>query len=385
MIYLDNAATSWPKAPGVAAAMTAAVEQAAGNPGRGAHRLALAAGRTVERTRLGLAQLLGVKDPSRVVFTANTTTALNLALKGLIRGGDHVVTTSMEHNSVTRPLHALAQRLGVRVDKAPAGPDGRVRAADMIALIKPTTRLVVMTHASNVCGALQPVAEVGAACRRLGVPLLVDAAQTVGTFPVLVEELGADLLAFPGHKGLLGPTGTGGLYIAPGIDLATSIEGGTGTVSESPEQPSQCPDRYEAGTVNVVGLAGLGAAVEYLAARGLADLRQHEQALADRLRRGIAAMDGVSLVGPQPDAAVEDAPVVSAVVTGRDSGEVALVLDRKYDIAVRSGLHCSPDAHRTLGTLESGTIRFSIGPFNTADEIDAVLAALRNIAAGETI
>lgn len=379
MIYLDNAATSWPKAPGVAAAMTDFIAHDAGNPGRGAHRLALAAGRTVERTRAQLAAFFGIRDPSRVVFTANATAALNLAIKGLLKPGDRVVTTSMEHNAVVRPLHALAVRHGVQVEKVMAGPDGRVSPAALIDRITPQTRLVVMTHASNVCGALQPVAEVGAACRRLGVPLLVDAAQTAGLFPISVSELGISLLAFPGHKGLLGPTGTGGLYVAPELELEPAVEGGTGTQSELPEQPRHCPERYEAGTVNTVGLAGLAAGLTYIAERGLQTLREHELYLADRLRRGLAALAGVRLVGADPDAAAADAPVVSVVVEGHDSGEVAALLDRDYGIAVRSGLHCAPDAHRTLGTLESGTIRFSPGPFNTIEDIDAAVVAMREI------
>jgi len=379
MIYLDNAATSWPKAPGVAAAMTDFIAHDAGNPGRGAHRLALAAGRTVERTRAQLAAFFGISDPSRVVFTANATAALNLAIKGLLKPGDRVVTTSMEHNAVVRPLHALAVRHGVRVEKVMAGPDGRVSPGALINRITPQTRLVIMTHASNVCGALQPVAEVGAACRRLGVPLLVDAAQTAGLFPISVRELGISLLAFPGHKGLLGPTGTGGLYVAPELELEPAVEGGTGTQSELPEQPRHCPERYEAGTVNTVGLAGLAAGLAYIAERGLQTLRDHELYLADRLRRGLVALAGVRLVGADPDAAAADAPVVSVVVEGHDSGEVAALLDRDYGIAVRSGLHCAPDAHRTLGTLESGTIRFSPGPFNTIEDIDAAVVAMREI------
>lgn len=385
MIYLDNAATSWPKAPGVADAMKVFIDQSAGNPGRGVHRMALAAARSVESTRAKLAALFGVHDPARVVLTANTTAALNLGIKGILRDGDHVVTTAMEHNSVTRPLHALTRRRGIRVDKVAAGSDGRVRAQDMLARITPQTRLVIMTHASNVCGALQPVAEIGAACRRLGIPLMVDAAQTAGLFPISVSELGISLLAFPGHKGLLGPTGTGGLYIAPEVDLEPALEGGTGTLSESPEQPAQCPERYEAGTVNTVGTAGLSAALDYIAECGQDSIRRHELDLADCLRRGLGAVPGVRLIGADPDAAVGDAPVVAIDVPGRDNGEVALILDRHYGIAVRPGLHCAPDAHRSLGTLVTGAVRLSVGPINTADDIETAVAALRSIAEGEGI
>lgn len=382
MIYLDNAATSWPKAPGVGPAMADFITGAAGNPGRGAHRLALAAARVVETARERLADLFGIADPARLVFTSNTTAALNLALKGLVGVGDHVVTTSMEHNAVVRPLHALTIQRGARVTKVAAGPDGRVAAPDLIAAIRPDTKLVVMTHASNVCGALQPIAAVGAACRARGVPLLVDAAQTAGLFQLDVTALGISLLAFPGHKGLLGPTGTAGLYVAPGIDLPTLTEGGTGTYSESPDQPSGWPERHEAGTLNTVGLAGLLAALDFVAERGIDALRVHEQALADRLRCGLTEIAGVSLLGATPAAAAADAPVLAFVVDGRDGGEIAVQLDQQYGIAVRSGLHCAPDAHRTLGTLASGAVRLSPGPFNTAAEIEQTLAAIAGLVSG---
>jgi cysteine desulfurase family protein len=382
MIYLDNAATSWPKAPGVGPAMADFIQNSAGNPGRGVHRLALAAARTVETTRSRLAARFGIVDPARLVFTTSTTAGLNLALKGLIGENDHVLTTTMEHNAVTRPLHALAKQHHARVEKVSAGPDGHVAADDLIARIRPDTRLVVMAHASNVCGALQPVAEIGAACRRFGVPLLVDAAQTAGLFPIDVAAMGISMLAFPGHKSLLGPTGTGGLYVAPGIDLAPAMEGGTGTQSESPEQPSGWPERHEAGTVNTVGLAGLLAALDFLDERGTDALRAHELHLASRLRHGLAALPGVRLLGAAPEAAETDAPVVAFVIDELDGGDVAVLLDRDYEIASRPGLHCAPDAHRTLGSLASGAVRFSPGPFNTDEDIDQALAAVAAIARG---
>jgi cysteine desulfurase family protein len=382
MIYLDNAATSWPKAPGVGPAMADFIQNSAGNPGRGVHRLALAAARTVETTRSRLAARFGIADPARLVFTTSTTAGINLALKGLIGENDHVLTTTMEHNAVTRPLHALAKQRGARVEKVSARPDGHVEAEDLITRIRPDTRLVVMAHASNVCGALQPVAEIGAACRRLGVPLLVDAAQTAGLFPIDVAAMGISMLAFPGHKSLLGPTGTGGLYVAPGIDLAPAMEGGTGTQSESPEQPSGWPERHEAGTVNTVGLAGLLAALDFLDERGTDALRAHELHLASRLRHGLAALPGVRLLGAAPEAAETDAPVLAFVIDGLDGGDIAVLLDRDYEIAARPGLHCAPDAHRTLGSLASGAVRLSPGPFNTDEDIDQTLAAVAAIARG---
>jgi cysteine desulfurase family protein len=358
------------------------IQNSAGNPGRGVHRLALAAARTVETTRSRLAARFGIVDPARLVFTTSTTAGLNLALKGLVGENDHVLTTTMEHNAVTRPLHALAKQRHARVEKVSVSPDGHVAAEDLIARITPETRLVVMAHASNVCGALQPIAEIGAACQRLGVPLLVDAAQTAGLFPIDVAAMGISMLAFPGHKSLLGPTGTGGLYVAPGIDLAPAMEGGTGTQSESPEQPSGWPERHEAGTVNTVGCAGLLAALDFLDERGIDSLRGHELHLASRLRHGLAALPGVRLLGAAPEAAEADAPVLAFVIDGLDGGDVAVLLDRDYEIASRPGLHCAPDAHRTLGSLASGAVRLSPGPFNTDEDIDQTLAAVAAIVRG---
>ncbi|MBC7222839.1 MAG: aminotransferase class V-fold PLP-dependent enzyme [Anaerolineae bacterium] len=377
MIYLDNAATSWPKAPGVAEAMARFLQEEAGNPGRSGHRLARAAAHRVEAARRALARLLGVSPPERIVFTLNTTDALNLALKGLLRPGDHVITSSVEHNSVTRPLRALADE-GVQVTKVPCFGDGTVDVEALSRAFRPNSRLVVLTHASNVTGAIQPVAEVARLAHEAGAWFLVDGAQTVGALPIRVADLGADLLAFPGHKGLLGPTGTGGLYVGPGVELRPSREGGTGTASEMETQPPDLPHRLESGTPNTVGLAGLGAALEYVEARGVEDIRQHEMALVQALREGLREVPGLRLYGPEEPE--HSAGAVSFTLPGLEPAEVAAILDATFDVAVRPGLHCSPDAHRTLGTFPLGTVRLSVGPFNTLDEVHEAVACVAQIA-----
>ncbi|MGQ9583792.1 MAG: aminotransferase class V-fold PLP-dependent enzyme [Anaerolineae bacterium] len=377
MIYLDNAATSWPKAPGVAEAMARFLQEEAGNPGRSGHRLARAASARVQATRQALARLLGVSEPERVVFTLNATDALNLALKGLLRPGDRVITSRMEHNSMTRPLRAL-QAAGVEVVKVPCFSDGLVEAEAVAQALRRPTRLLAITHASNVAGTIQPVAELARLAHEAGAWVLVDGAQTVGALPLQVEELGADLLAFSGHKGLLGPTGTGGLYVGPGIELRPVREGGTGTHSESDAQPEELPHRLESGTPNTVGLAGLGAALDYLERRGLEAIREHERRLVEVLRDGLGKIPGLTLYGPRDPRS--QAGVVSFTLEGWSPTEVAAILDASFDVAVRPGLHCAPDAHRTLGTFPAGTVRLSPGPFNTVDEMDQVVGFVERIA-----
>jgi cysteine desulfurase/selenocysteine lyase len=378
-MYLDNAATSFPKPESVYQTMDRFLRESGANPGRAAHRLAIAAAATVARTRQQLARFFNAPSPERVVFTANATEALNLALKGTLQPGDHVVTTTMEHNSVVRPLRALEER-GVQVAFVAASSTGEVDPDDLAAAFTPATRLVAITHASNVTGALLPIAEAGRLCRERGVLLLVDAAQTAGAFPLDVRALGIDLLAFPGHKALLGPPGTGGLIGGPGIRLTPLREGGTGSQSESERQPGEWPGGLEAGTLNTVGIAGLGAGLRYIEETGRERLRAHEQRLTDRLLQGLATIPGVRLYGPPTSA--ERAAVVSFNLEGWHPQEVAAALDSAFDIQCRAGLHCAPLAHRTLGTFPSGTVRFSPGPFNTETEIDAAVQAVRELVAG---
>ncbi len=377
MIYLDNAATSWPKPEKVYLAADEALRRG-GNPGRSGHKLSIAAGRSVEETRMLLARLFAIPRPEAIAFTLNTTDALNLALKGILKEGDHVVTSSMEHNSVARPLEALKSS-GVEVTKVATSPLSGVDIQDVRASIKENTKLMVFTHVSNVTGTINPISDIGELCRERGILLLVDAAQSAGVIPIDVMEMDIDLLAFPGHKSLLGPAGTGGLYIRDGLVLNPIREGGTGSFSELLTQPEKIPDRYESGTLNAPGIAGLGAGVRFLLEQGVGTLREKESALANRLLEGISQISGITVFGP-PAGRLRTG-VVSLVVDGMEPTQTAAILDDAFDIAVRAGLHCAPDTHRMLGTLETGgTVRFSIGAFNTEEEIDLCLEALRSIA-----
>ena len=374
MIYMDNAATSHPKAPGVAAAVAACLESGTCSPGRGSHPLALAASRLLFEARSACAELLGVAEPERLIFTGNATEALNLVLLGSVPAGGLVACSSLEHNAVMRPLQHLQATRGVRVRVIPFDGCGRPDPAALGQVLEQRPDLMVLTAASNVTGALTPVADVAELCGRWGVPLCVDASQSVGhvALPVAVAAL-----CFSGHKGLLGPTGTGGVYLAPGFDPQPLLRGGTGSASGLEFQPEILPDRYEAGTPNLPGLAGLGTAVRFLAATGIQTIHARETALCDELLRGLLELPGVTIQGPGPGQA--RVPVLSITVADRDLGELALELDRRA-ICTRVGLHCAPAAHQSLGTLASGgTLRFSPGWFTRPDEIQATLSALEAI------
>jgi cysteine desulfurase family protein len=376
IIYLDNAATSWPKAPGVSAAMVRFLEEVGANPGRSGHRLSIEAGRIVDDAREALAQLFRAPDPLRVIFTANATEALNLALQGLLRPGDHVVTSSVEHNSVMRPLRAL-ESTGVALTVVPCAPDGTLDPARLEAAIGPTTRLIGITHASNVVGTLLPVAEAGRIARRRDLLLLVDAAADAGAFPIDVVEEQIDLLAFTGHKSLYGPMGTGGLVIGDRVDPARLRPlkwGGTGSRSDREEQPAFLPDCYESGTLNAVGLAGLAASVRWLLERGVEAIRERQVELVQHLIDGLSSIEGVTVHGTC-DARLQVAPV-SFTLRGISPSDAALRLDEEHGVLCRVGLHCAPAAHRTIGTFPAGTIRFAAGTFNTEAEIDAAIAAV---------
>ena len=377
MIYFDNAATSWPKPEAVPAAIRDSFAEAGGNPGRSGHRMSVAAARIVESAREALAGLFHASDPSRIVFAHNATHALNLALLGLLHRGDHVITSGIEHNSVMRPLRYL-ETLGVELTVVPCAPDGIPDPNDMRRAMRTHTRLVVTTHASNVIGTLTPVAALAAAAHERGVPCLVDASQTAGAIPIDVEESGVDLLAFTGHKGLLGPTGTGGLYIRESVAPAPLIRGGTGSESAHEIQPGFLPDAYESGTANVAGIAGLGAAARFLSEIGIEAVRAHEGRLVEQFLSGASEIPGIILYGPR-DAALR-CGLVSFNVAGATPSEIGLILDDSFGIMARTGLHCAPAAHRTLGTFPVGTVRFSFGWFNTADEVEEALGALRKIA-----
>ncbi len=384
MIYFDNAATSWPKPARVVEAMSYFVTEVGANPGRSAHHLSIEAGRIIYETREALARLFNVDDPLRIVFGLNATEALNLALYGILRRGDHVVTSSMEHNSVMRPLRALEEQAVVEVDVVPCSSEGFMDPADLEAALRPRTRMIVLNHASNVVGSLLPVAEAGEIARAHGVLLLVDAAQTAGAYPLDMEAMQIDLLAFTGHKALFGPQGTGGLCIGERVevdDLEPLKRGGTGSRSEREEQPPFLPDKCESGTPNTVGLAGLRAGVEFVLEHGVENIRLHEVKLTRRLIEGLLGIPGVIVYGGH-DAEMQTA-AVSFNVEGLSPSEVGLRLDEEYEIMSRVGLDCAPAAHRTIGTFPVGTVRFGLSYLNTVEELDAALTAVREIATGE--
>lgn len=379
-IYLDNAATSHPKPETVYQAVNEA-QRAGGSPGRGGHRLALAAGRRVLAAREALAALLGAPDASRVLFTSSCTDSLNLALKGLLCPGDHVVTTALEHNALRRPLGAL-ERQGISVTWLPGGSDGRVNPDAIRAALLPTTKLIAMAHASNVSGAIQPVAEIGELARQAGLCFLVDAAQTAGVLPIDMRQMGIHLLAAPGHKGLLGPQGTGILCVDPVVPLKPIREGGTGSRSSEQAQPEVFPEGFESGTLNLPGIAGLAAGVAFLQQEGVGRIRQLELGLTAQLVTGLSRIAGVTVYGPTNPA--HRAAVVSFGIEGIDPGEVEELLDERFGVIGRAGLHCNPGCHAHLGTLAGGgAMRLSPGLFTTetdiADAVRAVaaLAALR--------
>ncbi len=380
MIYLDHAATSWPKPPEVLAAMHNFLERAGGNPGRSGHRLSIEAGRVVYDTREALADFFGVHDPLRVIFTPNATYGLNLAIRGLVQPGDRVVTGSLEHNAVMRPLRAQEQR-GVQVEIVAADSQGMLSPEGFRFALRGKTRLVIINHASNVTGSIAPLVEIAALAHEAGALLLVDAAQTAGVLPIDVSALGIDLLAFTGHKGLQGPPGTGGLVLADSFDsnlLDPLVRGGTGSRSEYEIQPDDLPDRYESGTPNGVGIAGLGAGLNWLKERGVASLREHEKTLATRLREGLSSIPGLRLYGPA-DPRLATA-VVSFTLAGKRVSEIGYRLDDEFDILCRVGLHCAPAAHRSIGTFPEGTVRLASGPMITLEEIEATIRAVTRIA-----
>jgi cysteine desulfurase family protein len=379
MIYLDHAATSWPKPRQVLAAMHNYLETAGGNPGRSGHRLSIEAGRIVYDAREAVAELFNAPDPLHVIFTLNATHAINLALHGLLRPGDRVVTSGIEHNAVMRPLRAL-EETGVQVVVVPCRADGSLELVQAEAAIIPGTRLVALNHASNVMGTVLPVAQVAELARRAGALLLVDAAQTAGALPIDMQSLGIDLLAFTGHKALLGPPGTGGLVIGEQVDTGAFkplYRGGTGSRSEFEIQPEDCPDKFESGTPNGAGIAGLGAGVRIVLERGVEAVREHERALAHALAEGLANIPGATVYGPVDPS--QRAATVSFTVSGRRVSEIGLRLDEEHDVLCRVGLHCSPAAHRTIGTFPHGTVRFAAGSSTTLRDVQQAIAAVAEI------
>ena len=376
-IYLDNAATSFPKPEAMLAAMTAYQQAVGANPGRSGHGLSIDAGRIIYETRETLARLFHIEDPLRIVLTKNSTEALNIALQGGLRPGDHVITSGMEHNSVMRPLRHLESQ-GVRVSVIPCSPRGELDPEDIKKAIHPATKMIVLTHASNVTGTILPVEAVGAIIREKGdILFCVDAAQTAGALPIDVQKMKIDLLAFTGHKSLYGPQGTGGLYIRKGLEkgIAPLMMGGTGSRSEFEAQPDFMSDKYESGTPNTIGFAGLGAGVTYLAEQTIDGIRAKEEQLIRRfLERLEAFKDQVTVYGLN-DAARQTA-VISFNVKNISPSDAAMFFEEKFGILCRPGLHCAPAAHRTIGTFPQGTVRFSFGFFNTSRDVDRAAKAV---------
>ncbi|MBS1170473.1 MAG: cysteine desulfurase / selenocysteine lyase [Burkholderiaceae bacterium] len=379
-LYLDNAATSWPKPPVVTAAVVRYLEQVGANPGRSGHRLSNEAGRIVDAAREVLAKLFGVRNPLRIVFGANCTEALNLALCGLLRAGDHVITSSMEHNSMMRPLRQLESE-GVELTVVPCRPDGTIDCTLVEAAVLPNTVLIALTHASNVVGTLLPVAEIGQIARKHDLLLLVDAASTAGAFPIDVVADNIDLLAFAGHKSLLGPTGTGGLAIGERVDLSRLrplMRGGTGSRSEFEAQPDFLPDKYESGTLNVMGLAGLGAGASWIRERGIEAIRAHHQTITQELIDGLGNIAGVTVYGTMD--ASKQVATVSFTINRMSPSEAGFLLDEEFNLQCRIGLQCAPAAHHTIGTFPEGTIRFAPGNFTDRNDVMRALEAVSRLA-----
>jgi cysteine desulfurase / selenocysteine lyase len=398
-LYFDNAATSFPKPPEVAAAVTRYLTQVGASPGRGAYAEAIEAGRTVNRCRDLVCKLIHGESADHIIFTLHTTDALNLAIKGIVHharnqkpevrgqkseggGGIHIITTMMDHNSILRPLHGLIPD-GVEVTRVNVDPQtGLVDPSDIRKAIKPTTKLVATIHGSNVTGTIQPIAEIGAICRERNVPFLVDAAQTIGHIPIDVQAMHIDLLAFPGHKGLLGPLGTGGLYLRPGMEriVDTLREGGTGSQSERDIQPQHMPDKYEPGSHNAPGIAGLAAGVQWILNRGIKELAAHEQTLTRVMLDGLRELadGGLRVLGPQN--ADSRLGVFSLAIDGLEPADFAAVLEENFGILARGGMHCAPLAHQTFGTSEcGGATRLSVGPFLTEDDCRYAVASIAEI------
>ncbi len=376
-VYLDNAATSWPKPPEVIAAMHAYLENGGGSPGRAAHGKSLASARMAYETRDALSSLFNATSPDRVIFTKNATEAINLLLFGFLNPGDHVIVSSMEHNAVMRPLRQLESR-GVNLSVAACDPSGRLDPFTIKAALTARTRLVLLVHASNVTGTLLPIAEVANIAREAGIRFAVDAAQTAGVHPIDVQSGGIDFLTFTGHKSLGGPQGTGGLVIGPDVDLRPLMFGGTGSASESEYQPSFLPDKLESGTLNAIGIAGLGASLAALTEFGVENVLAHERKLMKLFRDGLKEIPDIEVYGPENTA--ESVGVLSLNVASRPCEEVGMELERDFDILTRTGLHCAPAAHRTIGTFGRGTVRFSVSRFNTESDIHAAIEALSKIA-----
>jgi cysteine desulfurase family protein len=378
MIYLDNAATTFPKPECVYKAMDKFLREKGANPGRAGHRMSVEAEQEIEKARVTVARFLGIKGPERMIFTFSATDALNMGIKGLLNEGDHVITSRLEHNSVSRPLDGLENRGVITVTRVENSDDGFICADDIKKAIRSNTRLIVCTHASNVLGTIQPIREIGEVARERDVIFMVDAAQTMGVCRIDVEKQYIDMLAFTGHKGPFGPPGSGGLYVGERVELRAWREGGTGFEPESLSQPDTLPYKLESGTPNSVGIIGLKTGLEFCIKEGIDKIREHERKLALTLIRALETDDRFEIYGGlDGDRKVG---IVSINIKGLQPGEVGAILDNTFNIAVRSGMHCAPYIHREIGTFPEGMVRISPGYFNTMEEIEETISGLKEIA-----
>lgn len=377
MIYMDNAATSYPKPDSVYEEMCRCMRTYCANPGRGGHNMSIASGKAVFEARETISGFFNIRNPLRMCFTKNATEAINMALIGVLKPGDHVVTTSMEHNSVIRPLKTMERDLNIKLTIIKADSEGAIDVKSLKKNIRKETRLIACTLSSNVNGIIFPIKQIGEVARENGIIFLVDAAQGAGSLEVDVEEMKIDLLAFPGHKGLLGPQGTGGLFVRENVRLRPVFQGGTGSNSENIYQPEFMPDALESGTLNTPGIVGLCEGVRFIKRAGIGFIKSHKQMLINKFTSGIKGIKGIRRYSPGE--ADRNSGIIALNIEGCDSTEISDILDREYGIATRAGLHCAPLAHQTLETYSTGVVRFSMGCFNNAGEIDFVLDALERI------
>jgi len=378
-IYFDNAATSWPKPTCMIEAMIDFNSNIGANPGRSAHRLSIEAARILFNTRELLASLIGAKDPDNIIFTRNATEGLNILIHGLLKPGDHVITTSMEHNSVMRPLRSK-EKEGVEITTIKCSPEGELDPKDILKAIKKNTTLIITTHASNVIGTLMPIEEIAKIASERDIIYCVDGAQTVGSVDIKVKEQLIDILVFTGHKSLYGPQGTGGIYLKKGLEkkIKPLEQGGTGSRSEYEEHPDFMPDRFESGTPNTIGIAGLGASIDYITGLGIENIRKKEMQLTRLFLDGITSIKGIKVYGVKD--VNKKIPVVSFNIKDMTPSDISYMLDREFNIMSRPGLHCAPSAHRTIGSFPEGTVRFGFGMFNTEEEIKIAIEAIEKIA-----
>ncbi len=378
MIYLDNAATTFPKPECVYTAMDKFLREKCANPGRAGYRMSVETEQEIVKARVTLAKFLGIKHPERMIFTFNATDALNMGIKGLLCEGDHVITSNLEHSSVSRPLTGLEKHGVITVTRVANSGDGFINADDIRNAIEANTKLIVCTHASNALGTIQPIREIGGVAREKEIMFMVDAAQTTGVCDIDVETQRIDMLAFTGHKGPFGPPGIGGLYVGENVRLQAWREGGTGFEPESLSQPETLPFKLESGTPNSVGIVGLRTGIEFCIKEGTDTIRTHERDLALRLIKGLEADDRFKIYGGRDEN--EKVGIVSLNIKGLNPGEVAAILDNRFNIAVRPGMHCAPHIHREIGTFPEGTVRVSPGYFNTVNDIEETISGLKKIA-----